>query len=74
MINSMDKKGAMLNSAFAMAGAFTFAAHLAYTMAVDASYLLPMIVGKLIAGACSVALAALIYKRTEMKGTEKNEG
>ena len=73
MMNRMDKKGAMLNAAFAMAGAFTFAAHLAYTMAVDPSYLLPMIVGKLVAGACSVAVAAIIYKRTEMKGTEENE-
>ena len=73
MMNRMDKKGAMLNAAFAMAGAFTFAAHLAYTMAIDASYLFPMIVGKLIAGVCSVAVAALIYKRTEKKGTEANE-
>ena len=73
MMNQMDKKGAMLNSAFAMAGAFTFAGHLAYTMAIDASYMLPMIVGKLISGVCSVAVAVLIYKRTEKKGTEENE-
>ena len=74
MMNSMDKKGAMLNSAFAMAGAFTFAGHLAYTMARDTDYILPMIVGKLVSGVCSVVLAIIIYNRTEKKGTNENEG
>ncbi len=73
MMNGMDKKGAMLNSAFAMAGAFTFAGHLAYTMARDASYILPMIAGKLIAGVTSVAVAIIIYKRIEKKEENKNE-
>jgi ethanolamine transporter len=73
MMNSMDKKGAMLNSAFAMAGAFTFAGHLAYTMARDTDYILPMIVGKLISGISSVLLAIIIYKRTEKKGINENE-
>ena len=73
MMNQMDKKGAMLNSAFAMAGAFTFAGHLAYTMAKDTDYILPMIVGKLVAGITSVAVAVFIYKRTEKKGTTENE-
>lgn len=67
MMNDMDKKGAMLNSAFAMAGAFTFAGHLAYTMARDVNYILPMIVGKLVAGVCSVLVAVVIYKRLENK-------
>ena len=74
MMNDMDKKGAMLNSAFAMAGAFTFAGHLAYTMARDSSYILPMIVAKLISGFCAVAVAIVIYKRIEKKGENKNEG
>ena len=73
MMNSMDKKGAMLNSAFAMAGAFTFAGHLAYTMARDTDYILPMIVGKLISGISAVLLAIIIYKRTEKKGINENE-
>lgn len=73
MMNQMDKKGAMLNSAFAMAGAFTFAGHLAYTMARDTDYILPMIVGKLVAGVTSVIVAVFIYKRTEKKGTTENE-
>jgi len=74
MMNDMDKKGAMLNSAFAMAGAFTFAGHLAYTMARDASYILPMIAAKLISGFCAVVVAIVIYKRIEKKEENKNEG
>ena len=75
MMNGMDKKGAMLNSAFAMAGAFTFAGHLAYTMARDADYILPMIVGKLISGICAVVVAVFIYKRVGNKEkTAENKG
>lgn len=73
MMNRMDKKGAMLNSAFAMAGAFTFAGHLAYTMARDTDYILPMIVGKLVAGVSSVIVAIFIYNRIEKKGKKENE-
>ena len=67
MMNDMDKKGAMLNSAFAMAGAFTFAGHLAYTMARDTDYIVPMIVGKLVSGLAATILAVIIYKRQERK-------
>lgn len=74
MMNDMDKKGAMLNSAFAMAGAFTFAGHLAYTMARDVDYILPMIVGKLVSGVCSVLVAIVIYKRVENKKTAEDKG
>ena len=55
--------GVMLNSAFAVSAAFTFAGHLAFTMAFDASYLLPMIVGKLAAGFLALALAFLLYSK-----------
>lgn len=64
MMNSMDKKGTMLNSAFAVSAAFTFAGHLAFTMAYDADYIPAMIVGKLTAGVLSVLLAEIIYRRT----------
>ena len=60
--DKMDKKGLMLNSAFAVSAAFVFGSHLAFTMAFDADYILPMIIGKLISGVCAIALALLIYK------------
>lgn len=52
MLNSMDGRGAMLNSVFAVSAAFTFAGHLAFTMAFDIGYIPYMILGKLIAGVC----------------------
>ena len=57
---SLALRGA--SDAFAVSGAFTFGSHLAFTMAFDGNYILPMIVGKLISGICAVVLACLIYK------------
>ena len=61
-MEKMNKKGVVLNSAFAVSAAFTFGGHLAITMAFNADYVLPMITGKIISGICGVALAMLIYK------------
>lgn len=63
MMNDMDKKGVVLNSAFAVSAAFTFAGHLAFTLAFDADYILPMIVGKLVAGFAALLLSMIVYKR-----------
>ena len=62
VMDKMDKKGAVLNSAFAVSAAFVFGGHLAFTMAFDSTYVVPMIVGKLVSGVCAVALAAVLYK------------
>ena len=69
MMNDMNKKGMMINSAFAVSGAFTFCAHMAFTMAFPGGgdYLLPMIVGKLVAGVSSIFLAFLLYKKLILK-------
>lgn len=64
-INSMEKmnkKGVVLNSAFAVSAAFTFGGHLAITTAFDSGYVLPMIAGKIVAGVFAVALALVLYK------------
>ena len=65
-MDRMNKRGMVLNSAFAVSGAFVFAAHLAFTMAFPGggAYILPMIVGKLTAGVLSVILAIFISRRT----------
>jgi len=63
-MNHMDPKGIVLNAAFSISAAFTFAGHLAFTLAFDADYLLPVIVGKLTAGLAGVLLAGVIYKRS----------
>ena len=63
MMDKMDKKGVMMNSAFAVSAAFTFAGHLAFTMAFDSSFILPVIVGKLISGVLAVILSSFMFNR-----------
>ena len=63
MMKDMDDKGVVLNSAFAVSAAFTFAGHLAFTMSFNADCLAAVIVGKLVAGVCSVLVALLIYNK-----------
>ena len=69
MMRDMDKKGVVLNSAFAVSAAFVFGCHLGFTMGLDKFFVAPMIVGKLISGISAVILAMLIYKpeKTEEK-------
>ncbi len=67
MIQHMDKKGVVLNSAFAVSAAFTFAGHLAYTLAFRAECLPAVIVSKLIAGVLSLVVAMIIYGRIYKK-------
>lgn len=73
VMNKMDKKGIVLNSAFAVSAAFSLGGHLAFTMAFDGSYVLPMIVGKLISGIFAVALAFLMYKRNTRPAVKPQE-
>jgi ethanolamine transporter len=65
VMEKMNKKGVVINSAFAVSASFVFGSHLAFTMAFEPSYFLPMMVGKLLAGVLAVILALLIYKDKE---------
>ncbi len=67
MMKDMDEKGVVINSAFAVSGAFTFAGHLAFTLAFDPAYIMPMIVGKIVAGFTAILLSILIYKMQSRK-------
>ena len=62
VMDKMDKKGVVLNSAFAVSASFALGSHLAFTMALNYSYIVPVIVGKVISGLSAVVLALLIYK------------
>lgn len=73
MMDKMDGKGIMLNSAFAVSGAFTFASHIAFTMAFDASYILPVTVGKLTAGLLSIVVACLIGGKLSRREEKKTD-
>jgi len=68
MMGEMDDKGITLNAAFAISAAFTFAGHLAFTLAFDAGYIFPVIAGKLIAGLTSLFAAAFVYRRNAKNG------
>lgn len=62
VMEKMNKKGVVLNSAFAVSASFTFGCHLAFTMAFDNRYVVPMIIGKIVSGIFAVVLAFLVYK------------
>ena len=64
-MEKMNKRGTVLNSAFAVSASFVFGSHLAFTMAFDAEYVLPMAVGKIVGGIAAVLLALVIYKEKE---------
>ncbi len=68
MMDKMDKKGVVMNSAFAVSGAFVVGSHLAFTLAFDGNYIVPVIVGKLVAGVSAVVLANVIYERMSKQG------
>ncbi len=61
-MEKMNKKGVVLNSAFAVSAAFVFGSHLAFTMAFNAEYIIPVIVGKIVSGVSAVVMAMLVYK------------
>ncbi|MBO5879163.1 MAG: ethanolamine utilization protein EutH [Clostridia bacterium] len=61
-IEKMDKRGKVVNMAFAVSASFALGDHLAYTAAECPEMILPMIAGKLFAGASAVLVAMLITK------------
>ena len=70
IMDKMDRKGVVLNSAFAVSASFVFGSHIAFTMAFDESYVVPVVTGKLISGVCAVVLALLIYKEDTGKAAK----
>lgn len=63
MMDKMDKKGIVINSAFAVSGAFVFGSHLAFTLAFESNYVFAVITGKLISGISAIILANIIYNK-----------
>lgn len=71
-MDKMDRKGVLLNAAFSVSGAFVFGSHLAYTMANDDAFVVPMIVGKVISGISAVIVAAIVFSRQANNPKNKN--
>ena len=67
MMEKMDKKGVLLNSAFAISAAFVFADHLAFTMAFNSAYVVPVTIAKLAGGVTALIVGCLLYSRLYQK-------
>lgn len=64
MVKDMDKRGKVVNMAFAVSAAFVFGDHLGFTAGYDAQMLVPVIAAKLIGGVCAVVLALFLTRKT----------
>ena len=62
MVKDMDRRGKVVNIAFAVSAAFVFGDHLGFTAGFAPEMLLSMIVGKLTGGIAAVALALWLTK------------
>ena len=63
MMGDMDRRGKIINVAFAVSAAFVFGDYLGFTAGFDAAMIFPMIVGKLVGGVTAVAAAMLLTRK-----------
>lgn len=63
MLKDMDERGAVINSAFAVSGAFVFGDHLAFTASTDISLVAPLLICKLSGGIFAVLIAVFVTGR-----------
>ncbi len=59
----MNRKGRVMNLAFAVSAAFVFGDHLAFTLSFDASVLPAVIAGKLVAGITALLIASYMVRK-----------
>lgn len=63
MLHDMDRRGKIINVAFAVSAAFVFGDHLGFTAGFDSTMIFPMIVGKLVGGVTAVAVAMFLTRK-----------
>ena len=63
MVKDMDRRGKVVNIAFAVSAAFVFGDHLGFTAGFAPSMLPAVIAGKLAGGVCAVAVALLLTRK-----------
>ena len=73
IFKNMDRRGKILNAAFAVSAAFALGDHLGFTAGVAPDMIAPMIAGKLVAGITAVALAFLLFAKTNPPATSDND-
>ena len=68
MMGDMDRRGKIINVAFAVSAAFVFGDHLGFTAGFDADMIFPMIVGKRVGGVTAVAADMLLTRKAADHG------
>ncbi len=63
--DKMNRKGRILNLAFAVSAAFVFGDHLAFTLSYNAEHIVAVIVGKLVAGVTAIIVASILSKKVK---------
>lgn len=63
IMKDMDKRGKILNAAFAVSAAFVLGDHLGFIAGVARDMIVPMIVGKLVAGVTALIVAYLLFAK-----------
>jgi len=64
-IKDMTNREKVINFAFAVSAACVLGDHLGFTAAVNKDFILPMIIGKLVAAICAILLAMYLLKRSK---------
>ena len=65
LMKNMDDRGKVVNMAFAISAAFVFGDHLGFTAGFAPEMLLPVIIGKLVAGIAAVVVALLLTREKQ---------
>ncbi len=65
MLKNMSNREKVLNIAFAVSASFILGDHLGFTAAVNKDFILPMIIGKLVAGLTAVILAMVLLSKNK---------
>ena len=73
IMDNMDRRGTIVNSAFAVSGAFVFAGHLAFTIAFSPDCLLAVVVAKLTAGILAIILSLILTKNIKNEQPQPQE-
>lgn len=65
MLKKMDKRGKVMCCAFSVSGAFSFGGQIGFVASVESSMMIPVMIGKLVAGISATILAYFIMEKEE---------
>lgn len=65
MLNKMDRRGKVMCCAFSVSGAFSFGGQIGFVASVESSMMIPVMIGKLVAGISATILAYFLMEKEE---------